>query len=62
VPVHGEMVTDAEMIQRIFVLALENEGRHIPFSGNQLVFLEALDHKHESYQTFVVLFFSPDML
>lgn len=61
-PVHGELATNADLSQRVFRFALDHEDARTPFGMVQVIFYDVLDHKHEGFQSFVVLFFSPGML
>jgi len=58
----GEMQVNANLIERIFALALSREDLPTNFCGSQMIFYEVVDHKYKGFQTFILLFLEPRML
>lgn len=58
----GEMKVDAELMARVFAYALAHEDEPTAFNSTRMVFYDVLDRKHEGFQTFILLFLSPDIL
>lgn len=58
----GEMKVDADLMARLFAYALVHEDKPTHFSSTRMVFYDVLDRKHEGFQTFILLFLSPEIL
>jgi hypothetical protein len=60
--ISGEMKVNADLIGRIFRIALAHEDSPMPFLSSRMVFYDVVDYKHENYRAFVLLFLSTDIL